>query len=80
MTFDIRRPRVGQVGRIEPYVLVGGGIIGHNNGYESSAWPALTWGGGTRVWVARRIYVTTDARLGWPPHVRVVGGVGMLLR
>jgi hypothetical protein len=32
------------------------------------------------VWVARRVYVTADARLGWPPHVRVVSGAGVLLR
>ena len=77
---DFRRPRLGQVGRIEPYVLVGGGLMHHSTGYWSSAGPAVTWGGGTRVWVAERVYVTADARLGWPPHLRIVSSVGVLLR
>jgi hypothetical protein len=77
---DLRRPRIGQVGRIEPYVLVGGGIMGHSGDYGSSSSPTVTWGGGSRVWVARRLYLTADARLGWPPNLRVVTSVGVLLR
>jgi hypothetical protein len=57
--FDLRRPSPGAPGRIEPYVLAGGGA---------------------RVWVTRRAYVVADARLGWPPNVRVVTGLGLLLR
>jgi hypothetical protein len=78
--FDLRRPSLGEPGRIEPYVLAGGGLMGHDSGYDSSASPTATWGGGARVWVTRRAYVVADARLGWPPNVRVVTGLGLLLR
>ena len=80
VTADLRQPRPGDVGRIEPFVLAGAGIIGHTSGYEPSAWPTVTWGGGTRVWLAERVYVTADARLGWPAYLRFVSGVGVLLR
>jgi hypothetical protein len=80
MTADLRQPCLGEVGRVEPFVLVGAGIIGHTSEYEPSAWPTVTWGGGARVWLAERVYVTADARLGWPSHLRIVSGVGMLLR
>jgi hypothetical protein len=77
---DLRHPRLGQAGRVEPYVLVGGGLMGHSDGFSSTACPVMTWGGGTRVWVAPRVYVTADARLGVPIHLRIVSGVGVLLR
>jgi hypothetical protein len=77
---DFRTPRLGQAGRVEPYVLVGGGLLANSTGFGSASCLLLTWGGGTRVWVARRAYVTVDARLGWTPNIRVVSGVGILLR
>lgn len=78
--FDLRRPSSGQPGRVEPYVLVGGGLMGHDSGYGSSGSLTATTGGGARVWVSRQAYVVADARLGWPPNVRVVTGMGLLLR
>lgn len=78
--FDFRRPASGDLGRIEPYVLVGGGLMGHDSGYSTSASPTAMWGGGARVWVSRQAYVVADARLGWPANVRVVTGMGLLLR
>ena len=77
---DFRTPRIGEVGRVEPYVLVGGGFMSHSGGGYSSLSPTIAWGGGARVWVAPRVYVTADARLGVPAHIRVVSGVGVLLR
>ena len=78
--FDLRRPSFPRPGRIEPYLLVGGGLMSHDSGYGS--WGSVTamWGGGARVWVTEQTYVVADARLGWPANVRVVTGMGLLLR
>jgi hypothetical protein len=78
--FDLRRPSSGHPGRIEPYVLVGGGLMSHDSGYGSSGSLTATTGGGARVWVSRQVYVVADARLGWPTNLRVVTGMGLLLR
>jgi hypothetical protein len=78
--FDLRRPSLGHAGRVEPYVVAGGGLMGHDSGYGSSGSLTATTGGGARVWVSRQAYVVADARLGWPPNLRVVTGMGLLLR
>lgn len=77
---DLRRSSSGHPGRIEPYVLVGGGLMSHDSGYGSSGSLTVTTGGGARVWVSRQAYIVADARLGWPANVRVVTGVGLLAR
>ena len=82
LTVDLRRPRLGLVGRVEPYLVVGAGVLSHSNsfgGYSSSGSSvAYSWGGGARVWVARRVYFATDLRMGWAPNVRVMGTVGVI--
>jgi opacity protein-like surface antigen len=82
LTVDLRRPRLGLVGRVEPYLVAGAGLLRHSNsfgGYSSSGSSvAYSWGGGARVWVARRIYVASDIRAGWTPNVRVTGTVGVI--
>lgn len=80
LTTDLREARPGETGRVEPYALLGAGLIGHGSGYGPSVWPTLTFGGGARVWMSPRLYATADARLGWPPYTRIVTGVGVLLR
>ena len=80
MYFDLRKPSAGHAGRIEPYVLAGGGLMSHDSGYGSSGSLTATSGGGARIWVSRQAYVVADARLGWPPNIRVVTGMGILLR
>lgn len=78
--FDIRRPRAGRAGRVEPYFVVGGGLMHHGSAYGSgSSWTAMG-GGGTRVWVGKRAYVTAEGRMGWPPNIRILTAVGVLFR
>jgi hypothetical protein len=79
-TFDIRRARIGRPGRVEPYLLAGAGLLIHSGSYGSSTSRTVTWGGGTRVWVSRRVYVGGDVRMGLAPHVRVLGTVGVVPR
>ena len=82
LTVDLTKPRLGRVGRVEPYLVVGAGLLNHSNsfgGYSSSGSSVTySWGGGARVWVARRIYVASDIRAGWTPNVRVMGTVGVI--
>ena len=82
VTVDLRSPRLGRVGRVEPYLVAGAGLLFHSNsflGYSTSSTSvAYTWGGGARVWVARRVYVASDIRVGWTPNVRVMGTVGVI--
>jgi hypothetical protein len=39
---------------------------------------AWTAGSGARVWLTNRLYALGEYRVGWEPHVRVTGGIGML--
>ena len=81
VTVDLRRSMVGQVGRVEPYLTTGAGLLRHEDSRGPYSWantgPVFTWGGGARVWVARWAYVGSDMRLGWPAHVRVMGTMGV---
>jgi hypothetical protein len=78
VAFDFRRPMAGLPGRVEPYVVVGAGLLAHTTGSWSGVSEAVVWGGGARVWVSRRVYVGSDVRLGWHPHLRVSGTVGII--
>lgn len=81
VTFDLRTPRVGQAGRVEPYLLAGAGLLRHSSSYGgvsySSSAAMVTWGGGARVWLSRRVYAGADVRMGWEPHLRVLAVVGV---
>ena len=80
LTIDFRKPRVGQAGRIEPYAVVGAGLLSHSSTNWSGVSPFVTWGGGARVWLARQVYAASDVRLGWYPHMRVTTTVGIVGR
>lgn len=73
------RPR-----RTTPYLVLGGGLFRHTDrfltGTATSTEGAFTLGAGMRTWVSERVYVAADARLGWEPHMRVAGLVGVALR
>ena len=77
---DLREARPGVPGHVQPFLTASAGFIGHSNEFESSGWPALAGGGGLRVWLSPRLYVTTSVRAGLPGHVRVAAGVGVLVR
>jgi len=80
LTFDFRKPRIGQPGRVEPYVIVGAGLLSHTSNNWSGVSPFVAWGGGARVWLGRNVYAASDVRLGWSPHMRVSGTVGIVGR
>ena len=79
-TLDLREARFGSPGHVQPFLTVAAGFIGHSNEFDSSGWPALAGGGGLRVWLSRRLYLTAGARAGAPLHTRVAAGVGLVLR
>lgn len=83
LTFDVLSPRQGRPARVTPFLVVGGGVMRHSNSFGgetfTSSEGAFTAGGGVRGWITDRVYVLGDFRIGWEPHVRVNGGVGIAL-
>jgi hypothetical protein len=69
--------------RVVPFLVAGGGLFRHSNTFDgrafSSTEPAFTGGAGLRVRVSERIYAATELRLGWEPHYRISGTVGIAL-
>ncbi len=67
-----------------PYLVAGAGFFRHNErfltGTSTSTEGAFTVGVGLRTWVNERVYLATDARLGWEPHLRVAALVGVALK
>ena len=41
---------------------------------------AFTAGGGTRVWFTDTVYGAIEARMGWEPHARLSGSIGVAIR
>lgn len=80
--FDLVPSRPGV--RVVPFVLASAGFMHHRNeffgqvfaGYESATYA----GGGVRVHLTDRVYAGVDARIGWEPHLRLAGHVGLRLR
>lgn len=67
-----------------PFVVAGGGLQHFSVRYGSISYAttegAFTGGGGVRVWLTDRVYASVEARLGWEPHLRISGGVGVALK
>lgn len=83
LTFDILSPRPGRAGRVTPFLVAGGGLMRRSDrfggvGYSSTE-GAFTAGGGVRAWLTPRVYVASELRVGWEPHVRVTGTLGVAL-
>jgi hypothetical protein len=84
VTFDFVRPIAGQPRRITPFAVVGGGLFQTrerflNTGTFTSSEGAFTAGIGVRTMIGDRVMVGAEARLGWEPHVRLNGMVGVRL-
>jgi hypothetical protein len=79
VTFDVLSPRAER--RVTPFLVVGGGFsrfsdrIGPND--FSSFEGAVTGGGGARIMLTDRLYALGEFRIGWEPHYRMTGGVGV---
>lgn len=84
MTFDLLSPRGERPRRVTPFVVVGGGFEQHadrvGTGSFVSYEGAVTFGAGTRIWFNDRVYGMVETRMGWEPHVRFTGGIGIALR
>lgn len=83
VTCDVLRPVNGRARRVNPFVVVGGGLFQtrqrfFNETFRSSE-GAFTAGGGVRAFVGDRVTVGVDVRIGWELHVRVSGLVGVQL-
>jgi hypothetical protein len=83
VTFDILSPRPGRAGRVTPFLVAGGGLMRRSDRFGgvsySSTEGAFTAGGGVRAWLTPRVYVASELRVGWEPHVRITGTVGVAL-
>ena len=87
LMFDIRREQSGR--DVIPFLVIGGGLFQTRDTYftRSSTYQvpytsnegAFTAGGGVRVIVNDRVTAGVDARMGWEPHVRVNGSIGIRL-
>ena len=70
------------VGRpVNPYAVVGGGLMRHSDQFGGRAFSAVegawTAGGGVRIRLTDRVSALGEFRVGWEPHVRTTGGVGV---
>ena len=67
---------------MNPYVVAGGCMMRFSNRFGnqpfSTVEAAWTAGGGARVWISDRIHAMGEYRVGWEPHIRILGGVGVL--
>ena len=83
IVFDVLGPTASRPRRTTPYLVVGGGLFRHSQRFISESFSstegAFTAGVGVRGWVSERVFVAADARLGWEPHIRVAGTVGVAL-
>lgn len=81
LTFDVLSPHAGRPRRVTPFLVAGGGFFQHRERFGVSDFStyegAFTAGGGVRGWISERVYAFADARLGWEPHLRVNGGIGI---
>jgi hypothetical protein len=84
LTFDILGPRSGRPRRVTPFLTAGGGFERHSERFGPETFSlyegAFTGGGGVRVWISDRVFGVIETRMGWEPHFRVTGGVGVALR
>src|SRR5688572_12677480 len=84
ITIDLLlRPASPRRGTVNPFLVAGAGLMRHSDRFGSSTFTssegAATGGGGARVWLTDRVYALGEFRLGWEPHYRVTGGVGIAL-
>lgn len=79
VTWDMLRPLNDAPRRVTPFLVAGGGLFRHTERFGSGAEGAFTAGGGTRVRITDRVYGLADFRIGWEPHYRITGGIGVRL-
>jgi hypothetical protein len=79
LTFDLLQPAAGPP--VQPFLVVGGGFFRHSDRFGAASFSsfegAVTGGGGARIRLSDRLYAAGEFRLGWEPHYRVTGGLGV---
>jgi hypothetical protein len=83
ITFDfVTRPPGARAGSVNPFLVAGAGLMMHSDRFASGTFTsyegALTGGGGARVWLTDRVYALGEWRIGWEPHTRITGGLGVV--
>ncbi len=78
LTFDFT-----PAGVVQPFVVVGAGLFQTRESFTgenfTSSEGAFTVGGGVRGRITDRVSAGVDARVGWEPHLRIGGTVGIRL-
>jgi hypothetical protein len=79
LMFDIVREGSGR--SVIPFLVIGGGLFQTRDTFFTEPFTsnegAFTAGGGVRVIVNDRVTAGVDARMGWEPHVRINGSIGI---
>ena len=83
VTWDVLASTNRRPHRVTPFLVAGGGVFQTRehffNGSYTSSEGAFTAGGGVRAFVGDRVTVGLEMRLGWEPHIRINGVVGLQL-
>jgi hypothetical protein len=83
VTWDVLAPTNRRPRRVTPFLVAGGGVFQTRehlfNGTYTSSEGAFTAGGGMRALVADRVTLGLDLRVGWEPHIRINGLIGLQL-
>jgi hypothetical protein len=83
LTFDFIAPKSGRPPAITPFLVAGGGMYQTRESFANEDLThtegAFTVGGGVRAAAGDRVTVGVDARMGWEPHIRINGVVGVRL-
>jgi len=82
LTWDVRRPQAGRPPRVSPFLIAGGGFFIHSRFLAETfrtTEGAFAGGGGVRVRISPRVYAMGDFRMGWEPHFRATGGIGLAM-
>jgi hypothetical protein len=83
LTWDCFAPANAQRRGFTPFLVAGGGVFQTRESFVRGTFTshdgAFTAGGGIRALIGDRIIVGLDARVGWEPHVRINGTIGVQL-
>jgi hypothetical protein len=83
VTWDVLAPTNHRPHRVTPFLVAGGGVFQTRehffDGTYTSSEGAFTAGGGVRSLVADRVTLGFEMRVGWEPHIRINGLIGLQL-
>jgi len=81
--WDVLAATNGRPRPVTPFIVVGGGVLQTRENFGNDTFTsnegAFTVGGGVRVLASNRVTLGFDVRMGWEPHIRVNGLVGVQL-